>query len=126
MYTGNVWGIALFIAGFLAALIGFELLLAAVFPRRSEASVRTLRQMPALSGVVGAVAVLVVIVALAVLGQFGGPGKFLAALGASAMAFPLAAGLGTISRFVGERMPSPADAGRPRSEEHTSELQSLR
>jgi hypothetical protein len=113
MYTGNVWGIALLIAGFLAALTGFQLLIAAVFARRAEAALRTLREKPALSGVVGAVTVLVVIVALAVSGQFGGPGKFLAALGAAGMSFPLAGGLATVSRFVGERMPSPADAGRP-------------
>jgi hypothetical protein len=113
MYTGNVWGIALLIAGFLAALIGFQLLVAAVFPRRADAALRTLRERPAVSGVVGAVALAVAVVGLAVLGQFGGPGKSLAGLLAAGMAFPLAAGLATVSRFVGERMPSPADAGRP-------------
>jgi len=48
-----------------------------------------------------------------VLGQFGGPGKFLSALLATAGSFVLVGGLGTVSRFVGERMPSPADLGRP-------------
>ena len=113
MYTGNVWGIALLIAGFLAALIGFELLLAAVFPRRAEAALRTLRDRALASGLVGGFTIGVTIVTIAVLGLFGGPGKSLGGLVAAAMTFPLAGGLATVSRFVGERMPSPADAGRP-------------
>jgi hypothetical protein len=113
MYTGNVWGIALLIAGFLAALTGFQLLLAAVFARRADAALRTLRERPGLSGVLGVLAVIATVVAIAVLQQFGGPGKFLGGLITAAMAFPLAGGLATVSRFVGERMPSPADDGRP-------------
>jgi len=113
MYTGNVWGIALLIAGFLAALTGFQLLVAAVFARRAEAALRSLRERPALSGVLGVAALIAVVVVIAVLQQFGGPGKFLGGLVVTAMAFPLAGGLATVSRFVGERMPSPADAGRP-------------
>ena len=113
MYTGNVWGIALLIAGFLAALIGFQLLMAAVFARRADAAVRTLRERPVLTGTLGVLAVVAAIVAIAVLQLFGGPGKFVGGLVAVALAFPLAGGLATVSRFVGERMPSPADAGRP-------------
>ena len=80
MYTGNVWGIALLIAGFLAALIGFQLLVAAVFARRAEAALCTLRQRPVASGLLGAFAIVVTIVAIAVLGLFGGPGKALGGL----------------------------------------------
>lgn len=113
MYTGNVWGIALLIAGFLATLIGMQLVVAAVFARRAESALRTLRERPAASGVLGIAAVGLTIVAMAVLGQLGGPGKFASAVVLAAMTFPFAGGLATVSRFVGERMPSPADAGRP-------------
>ena len=113
MYTGNVWGIALLIGGFLAALIGLQLLVAAVFARRAETAVRTLSERPVASGMLGVAAIGAAIVAIAVLSQLGGPGKFVGGLTAVGVAFPLAGGLATVSRLVGERMPSPADAGRP-------------
>jgi hypothetical protein len=113
MYTGNVWGIALLIGGFLAALIGFQLLVAAVFPRRADAAVRTLRERPVASAVVGIAAIGAALVVIAVLSQLGGLGKFAGGLIALGLAFPLAGGLATVSRLVGERMPSPADLGRP-------------
>ena len=113
MYTGNVWGITLFIAGFLAALIGFQLLLAAVFPRWSDGAARTLRARPAASGLVGVLVIAGVILGSALLGSLGGPGKFGALLLVAFASFPAVGGLATVSRFVGERMPSPADDGRP-------------
>ena len=113
MYTGNVWGIALLIAGFLTALTAFELLLAALFPRRHDAAARTLCARTGASVGVGVAVVAVVAVAVALLSQLGGPGKFAAALVLSAASFLLAGGLAAVSRIVGERMPSPADVGRP-------------
>lgn len=113
MYTGNVWGIALLISGFLATLIGFQLLVAALAPRRSERAIRALRERAVASGVLGFVAVGALVVGAAVLGQFGGPGKFLSALLVAAGSVFVVGGLGVVSRFVGERMPSPADLGRP-------------
>ena len=113
MYTGNVWGIALLIAGFLAALIGFQLLMGALLPRWTDGAVRSLRERVGLSGLLGLVGLGGIVVAVLVLAQFGGPGKFLAGLAAIAAWFPAVAGLGAVSRFVGERMPSAADAGRP-------------
>ena len=113
MYTGNVWGIALLIAGFLATLIGFQLLLGALWTRRLDAAVRTLRERTIGSGLIGVVGVAILVVAAAALGQLGGPGKFASAVVLVAGAFPIVAGLAAVSRAVGERMPSPADEGRP-------------
>jgi hypothetical protein len=113
MYTGNVWGIALFIAGFLAALIGFQLLLGALAPRRTADGVRALAERPWLAAAFGVAAAAVLVVAAFVLSRFGGPGKFLSGLVVALSTFPVGLGLGVVSRFVGERMPSPADAGRP-------------
>ena len=117
MYTGNVWGVALAVAGFLAALISFQLLLQAVFPKWAEGAVDALRRRTLASALVGAAALLVTtvlaVVALTVFGKLGGPGKFANGLIVAALAFPVTMGLGAVSRFVGERMPSPADAGRP-------------
>jgi len=113
MYTGNVWGIALLIAGFLAALIGFQLLMGALVPRWTDEAVRSLRERAGLSALLGLGGLAGVVVAVVVLAQFGGPGKFLAGLAAIAAWFPAVAGLGAVSRFVGERMPSSAAAGGP-------------
>jgi hypothetical protein len=117
MYTGNVWGIALIVAGFLAALVSFQLLMHAVFPTWAERATDELRRRATTSALVGAGVLLVTVVvagvAFTVFGKLGGPGKIANGLIVAALAFPLAMALGVVSRFVGERMPSPADAGRP-------------
>ena len=113
MYTGNVWGIALLISGFLAALIGFQLLLGALAPVRAASALRTLRDRPVGAGFLGVAFLVALIGVAAVAGQFGGPGKFLAGIVSAIGSFAVVSGLGVVSRFVGERMPSPADAQRP-------------
>lgn len=113
MYTGNVWGIALLLAGFLATLIGLELLLAAVLASRAAAGARAVRERPVASGATGAAALVALALAAAALGQFGGPGKFLSGLVLLAAAFPVVLGLACVARVVGERMPSAADATSP-------------
>jgi hypothetical protein len=117
MYTGNVWGIALIVAGFLAALIAFQLLMQAVFPGWARRADDELRRRTTASALVGAgvlvVTVLVAAVAFAVFGKLGAPAKAFNALIVAALSFPLAMALGVVSRFVGGRMPSPADVGRP-------------
>lgn len=113
MYTGNVWGIALLVAGFLASLIGLELLLAALMPARSAATVRALRERPLAAGLAGFPALGLLIGTAIALGRLGGPGKLLAALVLVAASIAIVTGLAAVARLVGERMPSPADEGRP-------------
>jgi hypothetical protein len=117
MYTGNVWGIALLIAGFLTTLVAFQLLLAAVFPAWAGRTADVLRRRTLASGLVGAgvlvMTIVVAAVAMSLLGKLGGPGKLANALLVAALTIPSVLGLATVSRFVGERMPSPVDADRP-------------
>ena len=113
MYTGDVWGITLLLAGTLAALVAMQLLTAAVFARAHAGATRTLAARPTLSACAGVIVIVVLVLATMVLSAMGGGGKFLGALLFAAAVFPTAIGLSAVSRFVGERMPSPADAGRP-------------
>ncbi len=117
MYTGNVWGIALLVAGFLAALTAFQLLTSTLFPGWTERTTATLRRSALVStllggGLLGAT-VAASLLAFAVFGKLGGPGKFASGLVVAAVSIPLVTGLGAVSRFVGERMPSAVDAASP-------------
>jgi len=117
MYTGNVWGIALIVAGFLTALVALQLLAQALATKWADRAVRELHRRPVATACVGAgvllVAAVVAIVALTIFGKLGAPGKVANLLIVAALSVPVVVGLSTVSRFVGERMPSPADAGRP-------------
>jgi hypothetical protein len=117
MYTGNVWGITLLIVGFLTTLVSCQLLVQAVFPGWTNRSAAALRTRTLASVLVGTGVLIVTtvlsLIAFNVFGNFGGVGKFLNALIVAGLTFPVVMGLAAVSRFVGERMPSPADAGRP-------------
>jgi hypothetical protein len=108
MLTGTVWGIALLLAGFAAVLIGFQLFLAALFPRRLDRSREALLRWPWGAVPLGLVVLVAVLVAIAALAQWKGPGQFLSAVVAIAGTTFAAFGLAVVSREVGERMPSPA------------------
>ncbi len=113
MYTGNVWGIALLISGFLATLIGFQLLVAALTPLRSAQALRALRERRAGTLVSGVVTILVLSAVVALLSTLGGPGKFLSGVVMAIASFQVVGGLAVVSRLVGEAMPSPVDAVSP-------------
>jgi hypothetical protein len=113
MYTGNVWGIALLISGFLATLIGFQLLVAALTPVRSAQALRALRERRAGTLLSGVVTILVLGAVVALLSNLGGPGKFFSGVVLAIASFKIAGGLAVVSRFVGEAMPAPVDSGSP-------------
>jgi hypothetical protein len=117
MYTGNVWGIALIVGGFLAALTGFQLLLVALFPAPASRAERALRRSPGWCALTGAGILLFTAVAARIVmpavGELGGLGKLANAMFAGLFTIPLILGLAAVSREVGARMPSPADLGRP-------------
>lgn len=110
MITGTVWGITLLLVGFMAALIGGQILFAALFADRVERARRALRARPVLAPAVGVAITSVVVVVAAVLGQAKGAGEALAAVLWLAASVVWILGLAVVSREVGERMPSAAAA----------------
>lgn len=117
MYTGNVWGIALIVGGFLAALIGYQLVLSAAFPAWAEKSVRALQQrtmrtvlagLGVTVGLTGATAL-----AVAIFAQLGPFGAIVNVLLLAAVSVPLGLAFAAVSGFLGHRMPSPVDDGSP-------------
>ncbi len=116
MITGTVWGITLLVVGLLLSLGAMQLLLAAVFP---EFVARTARVLGRRGGglvwnLIRGVAAAFVLVALFAAFANGGPGlKVLTVLPFFGAVTLLVCGLAGVSLAVGERLPSPADAGRP-------------
>jgi hypothetical protein len=116
MITGTVWGITLILLGFLLSLGATQVLMLTVFPRlverTAENAARTGRRL-VWNLVRGFAAALFVIVLFAAFAN-GGPGvKALTVLPLFGCAVLLGAGLAGVSMAVGQRLPSPADEGRP-------------
>lgn len=112
MLLGDVAAIALSIIGFLLSLQGLWLLCRAMFPRRVARTALVSRRWLACFFLGLPVSAVAIILAIFVGKTFGAVGQIAAWVLGGLFAFYAGAGTSGFVTMVGERLPSPADAGR--------------
>lgn len=110
MYTGVVFGITMLIIGFLITLVALQLFVAALMPAAVDRAEKSLER-PWLSLLTGSGVALALVVFIAIANAIQLPA--LGAFGFGITVLYAMIGLAALSRKLGRRMPSPADAGRP-------------
>src|SRR5579864_2032651 len=114
MLMGQVLAIALAIIGFLLALQGLWLLCRAMWPRRVQRAAERCRRHGVFCFLLGLpVTAILVVAAMFLGGRFGTPGTIGAWLLGGLFLMYAGTGLSGFVTYLGDRLESPADIGRP-------------